>query len=373
MKKCIIAPDSFKGTMSAVDVCGIIENGLREHFPDCGIISIPVADGGEGTVDCFLAAFKHGVKIPIRTKDALFEDINCDYGFFGDFSVIEMASVVGLPMMDGRKDPMNASTYGIGVLIKDAIEKGSKKIYIGLGGTCTTDCGAGVAAALGTEFFDAEGRTFIPTGASLSKAVSIDVSVTGKLLSGIEVIGIYDSACPMHGAHGAAYVYAPQKGADPEQTELLDTQLKAMSNTIQASLGMDVSLVDGAGAGGAMGAGVMAFLGGRLEKGIDAIIKICGLEDALTGCDYIFTGEGRLDRQSLSGKVVSGIVKLAKKHGVPAIIIAGAVDGDTEGFYEIGASHIFRTAKEGMSADDIKINCRKDLKEVVDRISDKLK
>jgi glycerate kinase len=370
MKKCIIAPDSFKGTMHAADVCGIIESVLRKHFPDCDIISIPAADGGEGTVDCFLAAFKDGVRIPVRTKGALLEDIDCNYGFFGDFSVIEMASVVGLPMMGGLKDPAKTSTYGLGALITDAIAKGSKRIYIGMGGTGTNDCGAGVAVALGTKFFNADGKPFTPTGGTLSKVISIDTEATRNLLEGIDIIGMYDSACPMHGVDGAAYIYAPQKGANPEQTEFLDMQLKAMAKTIQTSLGTDVSLADGAGAGGAMGAGIMAFLGGRLEKGIDTIINICGLEEALIDCDCIFTGEGRLDRQSLSGKVVSGIVKLAKKHEVPAIIVAGDVDGDMGCFYEIGASHIFKTAKDGMSADEIKLNCREDLKEVVDRISE---
>ena len=225
MKKCILIPDSFKGTMSASEVCSIMKESILAIYPECDIMSIPVADGGEGTVDCFLQAFNRGRKVFLKTKDPFLKQMESFYGIIDDVGIIEMAASAGFAAANGKMDPENASTYGVGELLNDAIDKGCRKIILGLGGSCTNDGGAGMAAALGTKFYDKTGETFIPVGGNLANVVRIDISETKERLRNITVEAMCDIDNPLYGENGAAYVFGPQKGADPDKVKVLDYHL----------------------------------------------------------------------------------------------------------------------------------------------------
>ncbi len=367
MKKCILVPDSFKGTMSSVTVSEIMGESIRRHFPRCKIIAIPVADGGEGTVECFLRVLG-GEKVYTPVKDPFMKEIDSFYGISGNVAIIEVAAAVGLPLAMGRMNPMSATTYGVGQLIKDAIEKGCRKIILGLGGSCTNDAGAGMAAALGTRFIDARGCELIPAGGTLSQVAEIDISETKKLMRGIEIVAMCDIDNPMYGENGAAYVFAPQKGADKETVVALDAQLRSFAEVIQRSLGVDVSSVKGAGAAGAMGAGVYALLGGKLKQGIDTVLDLAAFDQLLEGCDWVFTGEGKLDSQSLSGKVVIGVSARAKRKNVPVIAVVGTKEGDLEQVFEKGVTRVYETNKGRKGFSDIQEHCREDLRETMEEI-----
>ncbi|MGN0703829.1 MAG: glycerate kinase [Lentihominibacter sp.] len=368
MKKCIIIPDSFKGTMSSQEVCSIIEKSVKEHYPQCDVTSIPVADGGEGTVDCFLASMQ-GEKVYVTVENAFGENTGCFYGRFDDMDVIEMAASAGM-VSNVKRDPMTASTYGVGQLIKHAITGGCTKIILGLGGSCTNDAGAGMAAALGTVFCDSEGRSFIPSGGTLADVCTIDNSRTEKLLSGIEVCCMCDISNTMYGREGAAYVFAPQKGADREQVKLLDYNLRRFAETINNCMNIDVSELVSGGAAGGMGAGAYVFLGAKLESGIELMLDVVGFDSRLENCDCVFTGEGRFDSQSLGGKVVVGVAGRAKAYGVPVIAVAGAADDniDSRLLQDIGIVRLYTTSKEKESMEEIRRNCRGNLSAAMDKI-----
>lgn len=339
MKKCIIIPDSFKGTMSSTEVCNIMKSSLLEAFPQCNVITVPIADGGEGTVDCFLHAIG-GEIIQVPATGPFLTYIKSFYGVLQDTAVIEIAAAAGLPLATDKMDPSIATTFGVGELILDAVNRGCNKIILGLGGSCTNDAGAGMAAALGTKFYDSEGSTFIPNGATLHDVAKIDNTETLSLLKGIEVEAICDINNQMYGQNGAACVFAPQKGADPEMVTLLDENLRSFASAIQNSLCIDVSNLKGGGAAGAMGAGAYAFLGAKLKPGIEILLDMIHFDEMLDGCDYVFTGEGRLDCQSLDGKVIAGVVKRAKQKSVPVIAVVGSMDHSADEIYDLGISQI---------------------------------
>ena len=260
MKKCVIMPDSFKGTLSSIEICDIIKEKVLEFYPDCQVKAVPVADGGEGTVDCFLYAID-AEKVELRVQNAYMEPVDVYYAKVGSQAILEMAQPAGLPQAEGRLNPKVTSTYGVGQMIRHAVENGCTDIVIGLGGSSTNDGGAGAAAALGTVFRNAEGESFIPAGGTLKEIVSIDNSQTRKLLEGVSITAMCDINNPMYGPQGAAYIFGPQKGADPEMVKELDSQLIYLSELIQKDLGTDVSRMEGAGAAGALGAGIVAFMG----------------------------------------------------------------------------------------------------------------
>ena len=368
MRKCIIIPDSFKGTMSSQEVCSIIERTIKKHYPHCDAISIPVADGGEGTVDCFLSSMQ-GEKVYVSVENAFGEKIRCFYGRFDNMAVIEMAAAAGMVSND-KRDPMTASTYGVGQLIKHAVAGGCTKIILGLGGSCTNDAGTGMTAALGTIFSDSEGRNFIPSGGTLTDVCTIDNSRTEELLSGVEVCCMCDINNTMYCREGAAYVFAPQKGADREQVELLDYNLRRFAETINDCMHMDVSELVSGGAAGGMGAGAYVFLGAKLARGIELVLDVVGFDSKLDNCDCVFTGEGRFDSQSLGGKVVVGVAGHAKAHGVPVIAVAGAAEDNIDSglLQDIGIMRLYTTSKENESMEEIRKNCRDNLSAAMDKI-----
>ena len=329
MKKCIIISDSFKGTLSSSEICAIAEEAVSRFFPECTLCKVPVADGGEGTVACFQEACG-GELVRLTVQGPFGEPVEAAYlQLPGGQAVVEMAAAAGLPLVGDRKDPRKASTYGVGQLIRHAAEQGNRKILLGLGGSATNDGGCGCAAALGVRFLDQDGQSFIPVGETLADICSIDLSGTSYLRD-VQLTAMCDIDNPMHGPTGAAYVFGPQKGADPETVAFLDSQLVSLDETIRRELGRQVADIPGAGAAGAFGAGMVAFFQAQLRPGIEAVLDLVGFDDMLEGCDMVFTGEGRLDSQSLRGKVLSGVGKRARAHGVPVVAIVGGVTPDTE-------------------------------------------
>ena len=329
MKKCIIISDSFKGTLSSSEICAIAEEAVGRFFPECTLCKVPVADGGEGTVACFQEACG-GELVRLTVQGPFGEPVEAAYlQLPGGQAVVEMAAAAGLPLVGDRKDPRKASTYGVGQLIRHAAEQGNRKILLGLGGSCTNDGGCGCAAALGVRFLDQDGQSFVPVGETLADICSIDLSGTSYLRD-VQLTAMCDIDNPMHGPTGAAYVFGPQKGADPETVAFLDSQLVSLDETIRRELGRQVADIPGAGAAGAFGAGMVAFFQAQLRPGIEAVLDLVGFDDMLEGCDMVFTGEGRLDSQSLRGKVLSGVGKRARAHGVPVVAIVGGVTPDTE-------------------------------------------
>ena len=330
MKKCIVISDSFKGSLSSGEICDIARACFAEVLSDCELTAIPVADGGEGTVACFHQVCG-GELVPVTVQGPFGQDMEAAYlRLDGGRAVIEMASSAGLPLVGDRRDPRITSTYGVGQQIRHAVEQGSTQILLGLGGSCTNDGGCGCAAALGVRFLDRAGQAFVPTGGTLDQIAHIDVSGARQLLQTVKLTAMCDIDNPMHGPTGASYIFGPQKGADPAMVEFLDGQLKALDAVIQRELHRSVADVPGAGAAGAFGAGILAFLDGTLCPGIEAVLDLVDFDGKLKDCDLVITGEGRFDSQSIRGKVVSGVSRRAKRQGVPVAVIAGSVAEDVE-------------------------------------------
>ena len=330
MKKCIVISDSFKGSLSSGEICDIARACFAEVLSDCELTAIPVADGGEGTVDCFHQVCG-GELVPVTVQGPFGQDMEAAYlRLDGGRAVIEMASSAGLPLVGDRRDPRITSTYGVGQQIRHAVEQGSTQILLGLGGSCTNDGGCGCAAALGVRFLDRAGQAFVPTGGTLDQIAHIDVSGARQLLQTVKLTAMCDIDNPMHGTTGASYIFGPQKGADPAMVEFLDGQLKALDAVIQRELHRAVADVPGAGAAGSFGAGILAFLDGTLCPGIEAVLDLVDFDGKLKDCDLVITGEGRFDSQSIRGKVVSGVSRRAKRQGVPVAVIAGSVAEDVE-------------------------------------------
>lgn len=340
MNKCIIIPDSFKGTLSSAEICAVMKEKVLSRWPGAEVITIPVADGGEGTVDCFLEALP-GKRITVSAHGPFGEVCQGNCARFGEKGVVEMAAFAGLPMAEGRLDPGTASTYGVGEAVRQLVEMGCKEILLGLGGSCTNDGGAGMAAALGVKFYDQKGVSFVPTGSTLERIAHIDTTRAEQLLSGISITAMCDIDNPLFGKEGAAYVFAPQKGADERMVERLDMGLRHLSDIIKSDLHRDVSVLPGSGAAGGMGAGVTAFLDGKLRPGIQAVLDMVQFDRLLEGTDLVFTGEGRIDSQSLRGKVVIGVAGCAREKKVPVIAVVGSIGEGAEGAYDLGVSAMF--------------------------------
>jgi len=364
-KKILIAPDSFKGTLSSDQICEIISKSARDHFPDCKPISIPIADGGEGTVDSFLTCVG-GKKRRLTVKGPFMEDVESFYGLLDNgYAVIEMAACAGLPLVEGRKDPLTSTTYGVGQLILDAINQDAKKIILGLGGSATNDGGCGAAAACGVKFYGANGQSFIPTGGTLADIRRIEAATLPT--SQIEIRAMCDINNPMYGSQGAAYIFGPQKGADADDIVLLDEGLRHLDMIIKRDLGQHVADIPGAGAAGAMGAGMMAFFSATLQMGIEVVLDTVNFDDLLDNADLVITGEGSFDHQSLGGKAISGIARRAKKKSVPVIVITGGAEELPEA-YDIGVTAIFTINRLPVDLSVSKSKSADNLKATIDNV-----
>jgi glycerate kinase len=337
--KIVIASDKYKGSLSALQVCRIIERTIKEIAPDSEVITSPMADGGDGTVETLVESL-NGKLIELDVKGPLGEAVRARFGIIGNgTAIIEMASASGLVLVPaGKQNPMETTTYGTGELIAKAIDMGSKKIIVGIGGSATNDGGMGMAQALGYRLLDSNGDLLGFGGKELARLASIDDSgINSKLLATmVEVASDVDN--PLYGKRGAAHVYGPQKGAGPEMVEALDEGLKNYAQIVSRDLKKDIAGLPGAGAAGGLGAGLAAFAGGVLKPGTDIVIETTGLEDKIKDADLIITGEGAMDEQTFYGKSAYGVAKLASNYDIPVITINGSVLSDRASIDEKNSS-----------------------------------
>lgn len=349
MQNFILVPDSFKGTLSAIEVCNIMKSSIKNLYEDANIISVPVADGGEGTVDAFLYALG-GEKKSVWVSDAFNEQkILAHYAMLkDDIAIIEMAACAGLPLVKNRLEPDKTTTFGVGELIIDAINSGAKKIILGLGGSATNDGGCGMAVALGVKFKDEQDQEFIPTGGTLSQIYKIDMNNIYSKIKDVEFISMCDVDNPLCGRLGASAVFAPQKGADEDMVKSLDEGLAHLAKIIKRDLHIEVKDIKGAGAAGGLGAGSIAFLQSKLTKGIDVILDTINFDELVSKADIVFTGEGKFDSQSLHGKVVMGVANRSQKYKTPVIVVTGAIGENIQEAYNKGITAIFSINKEPM-------------------------
>jgi glycerate kinase len=342
--KIVVAPDSFKGCLAAADVAAAIAAGVRKAAPDAEVVEVPMADGGEGTVQALVAA--SGGHIEAREVEGpLGAPVEAAFGLLGDgqTAVIEMAAASGLPLVPPeQRDPTQTSTFGTGQLLRAALDLGAREIILGIGGSATNDCGCAMAQALGVSFRDQGGHVLERvTGGRLLDVARIDLAARDERLTQTRVRVACDVDNPLYGPRGAAHVFAPQKGATPAQVDLLDAGLRHIADVIRRDLALDVALLPGAGAAGGLGAGLVAFCGGRLEPGVQIVLEAAGLPARMAGADLCITGEGRLDSQTLAGKTPAGVASVARDAGAVAIALAGSVDLDSSALQEVGLAAAF--------------------------------
>lgn len=344
--KIIIAPDSFKGSVSALDVAKNIEVAVHSVDAAAETVLMPVADGGEGTVDAIASCVPaqiHKVMVcgPMKAEaEAYYATIED-----GKTAVIEMAQASGLPMVPvAERNPLLATTYGTGQLMKDALDRGVKKMIIGIGGSATNDGGAGALNALGASFLDENGKPLSLGGGSLAELKTIDLSQFDKRIYDTEIVVACDVTNPLTGPTGASYIYGPQKGARPDMVEELDQALGHFADVSKEVLDEDFSVCPGAGAAGGLGFALLAFCKAKFAAGIDIVLDVCGFEKELQDADLVITGEGRIDGQSVCGKVLYGIGMRAKKQNVPVIAIGGGVKEDSEALLDCGINAMFSIA-----------------------------
>ncbi len=333
--KIVVAPDSFKGTLTAVEVAACIRRGLGRVLPEAEIVELPLADGGEGFVETMVAATGGAIEM-VEVEDPLGRPIQAHFGMLPGrrTAVIEMASASGLPLLEpAERNPLRTSTYGTGQLVHAALDRGARHILLGIGGSATVDGGLGMASALGVKFFDEQGVEIGKTGGDLAELSSIDARSRDSRLRDTRVEVACDVDNPLTGERGAAAVFGPQKGATPDMVERLDSDLARLARVIQRDLGVEVDTVPGAGAAGGLGAGLLAFLGARLRSGVTLVLDHVGFEKVVAGADLVITGEGRLDGQTLHGKLPAGVARSAAALGCPTLALAGALAD------ELGALH----------------------------------
>ena len=369
MKKVILIPDSFKGTMSSGEICQILKSVIVEHYPDCEVVSIPVADGGEGSVDAFLDAVG-GEKIYKEVTGPYPEEkVQGYYGILpGNIAVIEMAAAAALPMVGDRKDPSKTTTYGVGELMLDAARKGVSKIILGLGGSATNDAACGLASACGISFYNAKGERFTPLGESMDEVVRIDTSTMDESLKKIEIVTMCDIDNPFYGPEGAPAIYGPQKGADVAMVKMLDDKMRVLAEVMKRDCGVDVQAIPGSGAAGGMGGGMAAYFKSRLQMGIETVLETVHFDELLDGTDFVYTGEGKIDGQSLRGKVVIGVARKAKKKGVKVIAIVGDIGDDIENAYSEGVTGIFSINRVAVPYKEAKVRAKSDLRLTLDNL-----
>ncbi len=356
--KILIAPDSFKGTLTASEVCEIIGQAFADTIKNVKISKLPAADGGEGLCAC-LCEIVGGETVKAEVCGVFGEKMTAEYLLLQDkTAVIETASCAGLPLAGENKNPEKTTTYGVGELIIHAVKNGAKRILLGLGGSATNDCGFGMASALGWRFTDENGEVFVPTGENLYKVKGI---VKSEKLLNVPLIAACDVENPLYGENGAAYVFAPQKGADNAMVKRLDSGLRHAAEIIKRDLNIDVADIKGSGAAGGMGAGAVAFIDAELKKGIDILLDAADFDKKAADSDLIITGEGRLDSQSISGKVISGIAKRSAEMNKPVIAVCGSRGEGAEKIISLGVSKLYFSITEKKPFDEIVKTCREDL------------
>lgn len=356
--KILVAPDSFKGSLTAMEAAENIKRGIHNFDSEINVDLLPMADGGEGTVQSLVDA-TDGEIIEKEVTGPLGDQVEAFYGLLGDkkTAVIEMAAASGLPLVpEEKKNPLKTTTYGTGELIASALEHGVEQIIIGIGGSATNDAGVGMAQALGAEILDAEGNQVDFGGGNLDQIAKIDLKNLDSRLKDVEILAACDVDNPLFGKDGAAYVYGPQKGADPEMVEILDQNLRHFNQIAVKELGKDTNQISGAGAAGGLGAGLVAFLDAELKAGVDIVLDIIDFNKRLKDIDLVITGEGMLDGQSIYGKTPVGVSRSAAKKDIPVIAVAGTLGRGVE-----------KVLNHGINAYFSIIDRPAELKEIVER------
>jgi glycerate kinase len=338
--RIVVAPDSFKGSLSAYQAALSMEKGIHQVMPNAIVEKLPLSDGGEGLVQTVVQA-SYGKFRSIEVTGPDFEPVIATYGFLDEqTAVMEMAEASGLTLSKWQ-DPSRTTTYGTGEMIRDALKQGATKIILGIGGSATNDGGVGMAAAIGVRFLDQLGQGVDLSGSGLSKLASIDCEDLDPRLKEAEILVACDVTNPLYGENGAAYIYATQKGADKDMVQRLDQGLKNYARVLKDSLGVDCAKASGAGAAGGMGAGLLAFAGARLRPGIEICFEMLDFDSKLKDADLILTGEGSIDSQTLHGKVLLGVARRAKARNIPAIGLCGRYSGDLHELHQEGIDAIF--------------------------------
>ncbi len=369
--KIVIAPDSFKGNLNARQVARALERGARRVFPDADYVLIPMADGGEGTVDV-LATATQGRIVRKRVHDPLGRKIGARYALLetGNSAIIEVAEAIGLPLLDpAERNPMQASTQGVGELIADALARGVRQIIIGIGGSATNDGGAGMAQALGACFLDSRGKPIRQTlnGRLLGKVQRIDVSGLNQRLGGTRFTVACDVNNPLCGRKGASHVFGPQKGASPAMLKTLDANLRHWGKLIRRDLGQDVMQIPGSGAAGGLGAGLLAFCRAKIRPGVDVVLDMVDLKRQLKDADLVITGEGSVDAQTAFGKAPAGVAALARRCNVPTIVIGGRLDDSAHRLFQHGIAGLESACARDITLEEALSQARTNLANAAER------
>lgn len=352
--KIVIAPDSFKESLSAAGVASALARGLRQALPTAEIRECPLGDGGEGTLDAVLAATGGEVR-EARVTGPLGEPVTARWGWLAEqrTAFVEMASASGLELVPrARRDVRVATSHGTGELLRAALDAGAERLVLAIGGSATNDGGAGVLQALGVRLLDGQGQALAPGGAALASLASLDLTDLHPRLAAVEVVIAADVDNPLCGPQGASQIFGPQKGASPEQVRELDAALAHFATVTAATLGRDVSEQPGAGAAGGVGFAALAFLQATFRPGIEVVAELVGLEEALQDADLAVTGEGRLDGQTLRGKTPAGVLRLAQRHGVPVVAVAGSLGEGYDALYQQGLAAAFSLVPGPLSLEE---------------------
>ena len=337
-KKIVVASDSFKGSLTSLQVAQNVERAVCEVYPLCDVVKVNVADGGEGTMDA-LQQTLGGRKVTLSVSDPLGRPVHASYVILEDgvTAVLEMSAASGLPLLTPEeRDPSKTSTLGTGELICDALAQGCRKFLVGIGGSATNDAGMGMLHALGYRFLDAGGAELPPVGGSMINVASIDMSSRNPVLDDAKFIVACDVKAPLYGPEGAAYVFAPQKGADKDMVEVLDQGLRHFASVSSGITGYDCSLMEGSGAAGGLGYAFRQFLAARLERGVEMVLDAIHFDEIIAGADLVITGEGRVDSQTLTGKTPFGVAQHALRQGIPVVTIGGSVAIDASQAQQAG-------------------------------------
>ena len=367
----VLAPDSFKESMTAKEVCVAMERGIKKVNSNIQCIHVPMADGGEGTMQSLVDA-TGGEVYSLEVVGPLGNKVKAEYGILGngEIGVLEMASASGIHLVSlEERNPLITTTYGTGELIKACLDRGVKKLLIGIGGSATNDGGVGVIQALGGRLLDKEGNELGFGGGELEKLDRIDLTNFDRRLKDVVIEVACDVSNPLCGENGASYIFGPQKGASVEMIKILDNNLKHYAKVIKEQFGKDVLEIAGAGAAGGLGAGLMVFLNGNLKKGIEIVIEYSGLEKKVKNCDMVWTGEGSIDFQTQYGKTPLGVATVAKKYNKPVVALAGRVGDDIDILYEKGIDSIFGIMRGVTTIDEALKNGKENIERTSENIA----
>ena len=354
--KLIFASDNFKGSLPSRRTAELLTRAAREAFGACECIGVPIADGGEGTVDAVIEALK-GEKVTVMVHDPLMNRIQASYGFAGDRAIIEMATASGLTLVpEALRDPLNTTTYGTGELILNALSRGCRELYIAIGGSATNDGGMGCLRALGARFLDKYGNELSGCGKDLAEVSTINLAHLDSRLSDATITVLCDVKNPLCRENGATYTFSKQKGATPETMKLLENGMQNYRDVIRRQFDIDCDTVEGAGAAGGLGAALKVFLHAKMQSGIETVLDLIGFDDLLIGADLVVTGEGRADAQSVCGKVMQGVALRARARGIPVYGLCGSLADCAELLCDCGVTSLYSLVDENTGVEEAMTN-----------------